>query len=87
MEDLVEGIAIPVHHRVELADPLDEYHPLVALLLLERISALDDSLLELLEADGSVSALVGLHFCQAIDLVLGQASLQALQTGDELRLG
>ena len=41
---------------------------------------------ELLEANSDVTALVRLYFGQAYDLVLSQASFQALKSANELRL-
>ena len=74
-EDLFERVVVALHADIELPDPVYKYHTLVSLLLLHSFGALDDSLLELLEANGKIAALIRLNFSKACDLILCQASL------------
>ena len=85
-EDLVEGIVVSVHILVELSDPFLKLHPLVRLLLLELLRALDHRVLELFEADRVISSISLLHFDQAIDFIHSKTSFQSLQTRGELLL-
>ena len=69
-----------------MLDPVNEDHALVLLIMLHSLGTRDDAILELLEANSDVTALVRLDFGQAYDLVLSQASFQALKSTNELRL-
>ena len=85
-EESIEGSTFAIEALVELADPILKYHSLKTSFRLKLSGIISDSFLKTKSTYGDVFAFILEGTAKFVNLILGQSSLQLLQTIREFSL-